>query len=104
MIILTVCVDKCCRFSGAYNVIQAFQQLIDEDMLHNLAEVRAAYLVHEDNNKQVAVKVNNKLYFLRPESARYFFKKEIIPQLEDIEKYLMVNLGASPRKPALTHT
>ena len=77
MIILTVCVDKCCRSSGAYNVIQAFQQLIDEDMLHNLAEVRAAYLVHEDNDNQVTVKVNNKLYSLRPENARLFFKKRL---------------------------
>lgn len=97
MIIITVCAAECCRHSGSYNVIQAFQHYIVAEMLYSLVEVRAAYCLHEERDNEVSVKIDNKTYFVRPENARLFFKKEVIPLLEDMKKYMMVNLKTSPK-------
>ncbi|NMA38521.1 MAG: (2Fe-2S) ferredoxin domain-containing protein [Papillibacter sp.] len=96
MIIITVCADKCCRMSGSYHVIQLFQQLINEEKLNSIVEVRAAYCAHELKDNEVAVKIDNKSYSVQPKNTRQFFRKEVMPRANDVQKYMILNFSSRP--------
>ena len=82
MLEVSVCIGSSCHLKGAYNIIQVFQQEIEENALHDKIDFKASFCMKQCQNKGVAVSVNDELYDLPPETARSFFKDVIITALE----------------------
>ena len=82
MIELSVCIGSSCHLKGAYNVIQVFQQEIEENSLHDKINFKATFCMKQCQNKGVVLSINDKLYDLRPENARAFFKDVVMSTLE----------------------
>lgn len=80
MLELSVCIGSSCHMKGSYNIIQLFQQMIEEYALHDQLEVKATFCMKKCLGEGVAVSVNGKPYHLRPDVARDFFQSTIIPQ------------------------
>jgi NADH:ubiquinone oxidoreductase subunit E len=79
MIELCVCIGSSCHLKGAYNVIQAFQQLIEANSLHDRIDFKAKFCMKQCQNKGVSVSINDKEYNIVPEAAREFFESVVMP-------------------------
>lgn len=82
MIELCVCIGSSCHLKGSYNIIQVFQQIIEENSLHNKIDFKATFCMKQCQNKGVAVSIDGNEYDLLPEMAREFFTTTIIPLLK----------------------
>lgn len=81
MLELNVCVGSSCHLKGSYNVIQVFQQLVEEQSLHDQIEMKAQFCVKQCQ-KGVSVSIGEDVFSITPETAREFFKDSILPLLE----------------------
>ena len=79
MLTLSVCIGSSCHIKGSYNVIQSFQQMIEEQKLHDKIEFKANFCQKECHNKGISVTVGEQKYHIEPETASEFFKTEILP-------------------------
>jgi len=78
---LSVCIGSACHIKGSYNVIQSFQQLIEEYSLHDKIELKATFCLRQCQNKGVAVAVGDKTFNLMPEQTKEFFINTIMPMI-----------------------
>jgi len=81
MIELKVCVGSACHVRGSYNVLQSFQQLVEDEQLHDKIEIKAAFCV-KNCQMGVSVTVNDMVYSVTPEKARSFFKDTVMPLVD----------------------
>lgn len=81
MIELAVCIGSSCHLKGSYNVLQEFQQLIEEYSLHGEVGIKAAFCMKQCRNA-VSVSMNGDTFSVSPESAREFFKSAVIPAVK----------------------
>jgi len=78
MIELSVCVGSSCHIKGSHNVIQDFQQLLEEEALHEKVEMKAQFCMKQCE-KGVSVSLNGELYSVKPETTREFFRNTVLP-------------------------
>lgn len=81
MIELNVCVGTSCHLNGSYNVVQTFQQLIEEYALHDEIEFIACFCMKKCNSNGVSVMINTESYRVTPEDAGEFFKDHILAKV-----------------------
>ncbi len=81
MIDLNVCIGSSCHLKGSYNVIQAFQQLIEALNLHDKVEIKAQFCMKRCQTG-VSVAFCDKVYNVSPETAKSFFESSVLPQLK----------------------
>lgn len=82
MVTLSVCIGSSCHLKGSYNVIQAFQQLIEEHGLgDDVLNFKASFCMKQCQNPGVGVTVDESVYSVRPEEARAFFRDTVLPLL-----------------------
>ncbi len=79
MVELSVCIGSSCHLKGSYNIIQIFQQMIEENALHKRIDLKATFCLRECSNPGVAVTVNGERHNIAPEDARKFFNSSVIP-------------------------
>lgn len=80
MVTLSVCIGSSCHLKGSYNVIQAFQQLIEEYGLgEDKLTFKASFCMKQCQNPGVGVTVDETVYSVRPEEARAFFRDKVLP-------------------------
>lgn len=79
MLELSVCIGSSCHLKGSYNVIQIFQQLIEEYNLHDKIDFKATFCMKECQNEGVSVSFNDSKSHVKPETAREFFNTTILP-------------------------
>jgi NADH:ubiquinone oxidoreductase subunit E len=77
MVELCVCIGSSCHIKGSYNVIQTFQQLIEEQMLHDRVNFKSSFCQKQCQHPGVAVSVNGAVYQVTAETAGEFFTKEV---------------------------
>lgn len=82
MLELSACIGSSCHLKGSYNVIQVFQQMIEDNSLHDSINFKATFCMKQCQNKGVAVSVNGSTYDLAPETAREFFISTIMPMVK----------------------
>lgn len=82
MLELSVCIGSSCHLRGSYNVIQVFQQEIEENGLHDKINLKANFCMKQCQNSGVTVSVNDEIYNVPTETARAFFKDVIITTLK----------------------
>ena len=62
MVEVSVCIGSSCHLKGSYNVIQAFQQMIEEMGLHDKVDFKATFCMRQCSCSGVAVSVNGQVY------------------------------------------
>jgi len=77
MIEVHVCVGSCCHLNGAYNVLQTFQQMVEEKGLHDRFEIKMSFCMRRCG-EAVSVKAGDQYYSVRPEAAREFFQNTLL--------------------------
>ena len=62
MIELSVCIGSSCHIKGSYNVIQTFQQMIEENNLHGQVDFKGTFCMKQCDKPGVAVAIDNEKY------------------------------------------
>lgn len=82
MIDLSVCVGSACHIKGSYNVINNFQQIIEEYNLSDKVELKAIFCLGHCT-EGVSVKIDDsEVYSVSGTTSRKFFEDEVIPKLD----------------------
>ncbi len=76
---LTVCIGTSCHLKGSYNVLQTFQQMVEEYSLHEKVELKTAFCTRKCNEPGIAVSIGKKAFGVSPEGAAEFFKANVLP-------------------------
>lgn len=79
MVELSVCIGSSCHIKGSYNAIQTFQQLIEEQHLHDKINLKATFCIKQCNNDGIGISIKDKHYNVKPDNIRIFFNDIIIP-------------------------
>ncbi|MFV0350751.1 MAG: (2Fe-2S) ferredoxin domain-containing protein [Oscillospiraceae bacterium] len=82
MIEVNVCIGSACHLRGAYNVIQVFQQMIEEKQLHEKVELKGSFCMRQCQKEGVSVTMGGNSYTIKPESAKDFFTQTVLPQVQ----------------------
>jgi NADH:ubiquinone oxidoreductase subunit E len=81
MMNLSICVGTACYIKGSYNVINAFQQIIEEHDLSDKVELKAVFCLGRCT-ENVSVKIDDsEIYSVSGATARKFFETEVLPRL-----------------------
>lgn len=81
MINLSVCIGSACHVRGSYNVINTFQQIIEEYKLSDKVELKAVFCLGHCTDA-VSVKVDDgEVYSVSGTTARKFFEAQILPKI-----------------------
>lgn len=82
MMSLNVCVGSACHINGSYNIIQTFQQLIEEYDLSNKVEAKAIFCLGHCS-EGVSVRIDdNEVHSISVATSRKFFETEVLPKLD----------------------
>ncbi len=81
MVDFNVCIVSSCHLKGSYNVIQTFQQLIEDRNLHDQVEMKAQFCMKQCN-KGVAVSIGQDVFSVTPEYAVSFFDAVVMPRIQ----------------------
>lgn len=81
MLELSVCIGSACHLKGSYNVIQVFQQLIEEKSLHDKIDFKGTFCMKQCQYDGVSVSVGGEFYNITPETARAFFDSTVLKSL-----------------------
>jgi NADH:ubiquinone oxidoreductase subunit E len=81
MVEVCVCIGSSCHIKGSYNVIQAFQQLIEEKNLHDKVNFKSGFCMKQCQNAGVAVSIDSVIHQVSAEKAESFFISEVLPKL-----------------------
>ncbi len=81
MTTIHICIGSSCHLRGSYNLINAFQQAIEENKLNDKIEVRGTFcLGHCGEN--VSCKIDDEYFGVSPENANEFFKSNVLPRVK----------------------
>ena len=76
---IEVCIGSACHLKGSYNIINTFQQLVEEYNLSDLIEVNAAFCFGCCADA-VSVRLDNgEVQSVSGATARDFFAKNVLP-------------------------
>jgi NADH:ubiquinone oxidoreductase subunit E len=75
---IRVCIGTSCHLMGSYNVLQTFQQLIEEHRMHGKVDLRASFCMKNCNQPGVTVSLNGEKYNITAEKAYAFFKENLL--------------------------
>ena len=78
MLEVSICIGSSCHLKGSYNIIQQFQQLLEEHSLHNSIELKGSFCMKQCNCDGVAVTIGSEIYHIKPEAAIEFFKTTVL--------------------------
>jgi NADH:ubiquinone oxidoreductase subunit E len=82
MIDLQVCIGSACHTKASYNVIQTFQQLIEEQSLHDRLNFRGGLCMKQCGHSGITVTVDGVEHHVNPDEAEAFFTAEVLPRLQ----------------------
>jgi NADH:ubiquinone oxidoreductase subunit E len=75
-----VCIGSSCHLKGSRQIVEEFQTLIAENNLKDKVELSGAFCMSNCQNG-VSITLNDTLFSLKPESARDFFRKEVLTKI-----------------------
>ena len=78
MVEVKICVGTSCHLKGSYNVLAAFQSMMEEKQLHDKVNLQVAFCMGKCG-QGICVSVDDDIYSVTPENARVFFVETIVP-------------------------
>lgn len=82
MVEINVCIGTSCHLNGSYNVVQSFQQLIEEYAIHEKVALNAYFCMKECNNKGVSVNIDGEVFRIEPDKAKELFQNNVLSKVE----------------------
>lgn len=80
MLTIQVCIGSSCHLKGAYNVVQTFQQMIEEHGLdESMLTFKGAFCMRQCAEEGVAVSLDKTVHHVKPEEAASFFRATVLP-------------------------
>ena len=80
---LKICIGSACHIKGSYNVISAFQQLIEEYKVFEQVELKAVFCLGHCT-EAVSVQIDQgEIYSVSGTTARAFFKEQVLTRLNN---------------------
>ena len=77
-----ICVGSSCHLKGSYNIINAFQKLIEEHKLEDKVELKASFCLGHCTDG-VSTKINGKFVdHVSPENAVEIFNKYVLEPIQ----------------------
>ena len=74
---ITICIGSSCHLKGSRAIVERLQSLVSENNLKDKVELCGAFCMKNCVNG-VSVKVDEKLYSVKPDTVDEFFKNEIL--------------------------
>lgn len=74
---ITICIGSSCHLKGSRAIVERLQTLVSENNLKDKVELCGAFCMKNCVNG-VSVKVDEKLYSVKPDTVDEFFKNEIL--------------------------
>ncbi len=81
MITLSVCVGSACHIKGSYNILNTFQQLIEEHRLSEKIELKAVFCLGHCTESVSVMIDEGKVHSVSGLTARKFFEEEVMSKL-----------------------
>lgn len=78
---LTVCIGSSCHIKGSREVVEQFQQLLEQHRLNDRVELSGTFCLGRCR-EGVCVMLNDQFYSVTPETAEPFFKKYVLQEGE----------------------
>jgi len=79
---VSVCIGSACHVKGSYNVINAFQQSIEEYNLSDKVDLKAVFCLGHCSDA-VSVKIDDgEVFSVSGLTAKSFFKKEVLSRVK----------------------
>ena len=80
MLEVNICIGSACHLKGSYNVLQSFQQLIEENKLHDRCTLKARFCMKNCQNG-VSVSIDDEVFSVSPQAAREFFMESVMSKI-----------------------
>ena len=80
MLEINICIGTACHIKGSYNVMQSFQQLIEEHKLHDRCCLNSKFCL-QNCQHGVSVSIGDEIFSVPPEHSREFFVKTVMTKL-----------------------
>ena len=81
MLELNVCIGSACHLKGSYSVLQAIQQLIEENELHDKLEIKAQFCMRNCQHG-VSVSIGDEIFGVSPETSGEFFRDVVLKRIK----------------------
>ena len=75
---ITICIGSSCHLKGSRQIVEELQRLVAEGGLKDKIELAGKFCMGKCDG-DVAVTVDGKYFSVKPEDAKAFFEKEILP-------------------------
>lgn len=73
---ITVCIGSSCHLKGSRLIVEELESLIDNNNLKDQVELCGAFCMG-NCMEGVCVKIDDKMYSLKPENTKLFFETEV---------------------------
>lgn len=81
--VISVCIGTACHLEGSYNVIAAFQQMIEKYSLHDSVKIKAAFCMGHCTHQGVCVKIDSgEVQSVTGTTAKEFFEENVVAALK----------------------
>ncbi len=80
---IIICVGSSCHIKGAKLVVKRLDELIKEKKLEAEIKISGSFCMGECINEGVSVKVNGKIFFVKPGEEDIFFNEHILSEASE---------------------
>lgn len=78
---IRVCIGSSCHLKGSRDVINELNNLIKENKLDNMVTLKGSFCLGNCTCEGVAVRCDDKVFFVEPKKVDSFFKNVIVPAI-----------------------
>lgn len=79
---ITICIGSSCHLKGARDIVANLETIIAEKHLGDKIHLKGSFCMGKCNIEGVSIKLNDELFYLKPENTEQFFQDEILRRLE----------------------
>jgi len=78
---ITICIGSSCHLKGAREIVAKLEAIIEEKGLQDQIHLKGAFCMGKCSVEGVSIRVNEELFYLKPENTEQFFQDEIVRRL-----------------------
>lgn len=78
---ITICIGSSCHLKGAREIVSKLEKIIAKCELSSQIHLKGAFCMGKCSVEGVSVKVEDELFYLKPENVEQFFQDEILRRL-----------------------
>ena len=79
---ITICIGSSCHLKGAREIVAKLESIIEEKGWKEQIHLKGAFCMGKCSVEGVSIKLNDDLFYLKPENTEQFFQDEILRRLE----------------------